>query len=296
MRKVNFDIPSGEIMSPGHLACPGCGGAHAMRLLLKTLGKRTMLVIPACCWSVIDGPFPFSAARVPVIHVPFASAAASASGLRAGLDMRGEHDINVCAWAGDGGTFDIGIQALSGAAERNENFIFFCYDNEAYMNTGIQRSSSTPFKAWTMTTPAATPKEHLKKDIIGIMASHNIPYVATASVSDPDDLTRKIRKASSIKGMKFIHILAPCPSGWKSLPEYSVKLARLAVDTKVFPLFEIEHGKLKITRQPREDQSLREYYSLQGRFGHLKEDDLKEMEEIVDKRWQKILRQEKEGF
>ena len=215
MPHVNFAVPSDEVMAPGHLGCAGCGGTLAMRLALKALGRKTVLVVPACCWSVIDGPAPYSAAGVPLMHTPFASAAAAASGVRAGLDLKGDTTTTVCAWAGDGGTFDIGLQALSAAAERNENILYICYDNEAYMNTGVQRSSATPFGAWTTTTPAQHVKDRPKKDLLAIMAAHGIPYAATATVAYPDDLIAKVRKAAAIRGTRFIHLLAPCPPGWK---------------------------------------------------------------------------------
>src|SRR5574337_1622763 len=163
----NFSIPEAEYMHPGHLACSGCGASLGMKLALKALGQRTMVVLPACCWSIIAGPFPNSAVKVPLFHTAFETAAATASGLRAALDRKGQQDVTVVAWAGDGGTFDIGLQALSGAAERNEDFIYVCYDNEAYMNTGIQRSSATPRGSWTTTTPKGHLKSHPKKDIVG---------------------------------------------------------------------------------------------------------------------------------
>ena len=156
-------IPEQELMYSGHLACPGCGASLSMRYALKALGPKTMVIIPACCWSIIAGPFPYSALGVPIYHTAFETAAAVASGLKAALDQKGKSDVTVMAWAGDGGTFDIGFQALSGAAERNDDFIYVCYDNEAYMNTGIQRSSSTPYGAWTTTTPEKHLKERPKK-------------------------------------------------------------------------------------------------------------------------------------
>src|SRR5512142_2415542 len=198
MPDVNYAIPNDEVMAPGHLGCAGCGATLSMRIALKALGRQSVLVIPACCWSIIDGMSPYSAAGVPVMHAPFASAAATAAGVRAALDIKGETETTVCAWAGDGGTFDIGIQALSAAAERNENIMYICYDNEAYMNTGVQRSSATPFGAITTTTPAQHPKEQSKKDMLAIMAAHGIPYAATATVAYPDDMLAKIRKAMSV--------------------------------------------------------------------------------------------------
>ena len=204
-----------ELLTPGLLSCQGCGASLAMKLALTGLGKRTVVVIPACCWTIIIGVYPYSSLNVPVIHVPFETAAVVASGVKAGLELRGEHDITVMAWAGDGGTFDIGLQSLSGTAERNEDILYVCYDNEAYMNTGIQRSSATPPGAWTTTTPRGSLKAEPKKDIEKIMMAHGIPYMATASVAYPDDFIEKFRKAKNIRGTKFIHVLSPCPPGWR---------------------------------------------------------------------------------
>jgi len=285
-----YNIPEQENMRPGHLACPGCGAALAMRYTLKALGEKTIVTIPACCWSVIDGPFPYSSLKIPLFHCAFETAAASASGIRAGLDVKGMEDVNVLAWAGDGGTFDIGIQALSGAAERNENIIYVCYDNEAYMNTGIQRSSATPFGAWTTTTPVKHFKRRPKKDIVAIMAAHRIPYVATASVGFPDDLVRKITKAKNIKGTKFIHIYAPCPTGWKCKPDDTIKLSKLVVETAIFPLYEIENGeKYTLNFIPETKKPVSEYLKMQGRFRHLTEKEIEDIQNDVDFRWQKLL-------
>jgi pyruvate/2-oxoacid:ferredoxin oxidoreductase beta subunit len=261
-----YVVPQDEIVAPGHLGCSGCGATLSMRLALKALGRQTVLVVPACCWSVIDGPAPFSAAGVPLMHTPFASAAAAASGVRAALDRKGETDTIVCAWAGDGGTFDIGIQSLSAAAERNEAIIYVCYDNEAYMNTGVQRSSATPFGAWTTTTPARRVKEQRKKDILSIMAAHGIPYAATATAAYPDDLLAKFARARAVRGTRFLHLLSPCPPGWKIPSDRAIEFARLAVETGVFPLVEVENGgSWRITVQP-EPRPLEDYLRGQGRF------------------------------
>ena len=290
-RKMTLTIPREEFMSPGHLACQGCGASLAMRLALKGLGQRTIVCIPACCWAVIDGPFPHSSLDIPIYHCAFETAASSASGVRAGLDMVGDTETAVLAWAGDGGTFDIGLQALSGAAERNDDIIYTCYDNEAYMNTGIQRSSATPVGAWTTTTPVKHYKKERKKDIIGIMAAHGIPYIATASVAYPEDMVKKFKKAREIKGTRFIHVFAPCPAGWKSRPEDSIKLARLAVQTGYFPLFEIENGeKWTLNLKVKERKPIAEYLKLQGRFRHLKEEEIEMIQKEVDERWAKILK------
>lgn len=290
-RKMTITLPKEELMSSGHLACQGCGATLAMRYALKAVGQKTILCIPACCWSVIDGPFPHSSLDVPIYHCAFETAASSASGVRAGLDMVGDKETTVMAWAGDGGTFDIGIQALSGAAERNEDFIYACYDNEAYMNTGIQRSSATPLGAWTTTTPVKHYKKERKKDIIGIMAAHSIPYIATASIAYPEDMVKKFKKAKDIHGTRFILIYAPCPTGWKSRPDDTVKLARLAVQTGYFPLYEIENGeKWTLNLKIKERKPITDYLKLQGRFRHLKQDEIDLIQAEVDNNYQRILK------
>jgi pyruvate/2-oxoacid:ferredoxin oxidoreductase beta subunit len=288
--QITYQIPDVEIMSSGHLACPGCGASLAMRMCLKIMGPRTVLCVPACCWAVIDGPFPYSSAGVPVMHCAFETAAITATGVRHGLDMRGVKDVTVIAWAGDGGTFDIGFGALSATAERNEDIIYICYDNEAYMNTGIQRSSATPVGAWTTTTPSAHPKEEPKKNLVEIMAAHRIPYAATATVAFPDDLTRKLEKVKTMTGFRLLHIFSPCPPGHKSLESDSIKISRLAVDTRVFPLYEVEGGvKYTLSRQPK-GVPVKEYVRLQGRFKHLNENDIEAMQKRVDKEWDRLLK------
>ena len=288
MGQIKYQLPPEEILSPGHFACPGCGGTLTMRYVLKALGRKTVVVIPACCWSVIDGPVPYSAAGVPVFHTAFETAASTASGIKAGLEMQGDHETTVVAVAGDGGTFDIGFQALSGAAERNEDFIYVCYDNEAYMNTGIQRSSATPFGAWTTTTPTDSPKAEKKKDIIQILAAHHIPYLATASVAYPDDMIAKIQKAKEIRGLRFVHVFSPCPPGWKFEPEDSIKISRMAIESRVFPLLEIYDGNdYRLTHEPA-GSSVRDYLKMQGRFRHLKEADIDVIQKNVDEEWKRL--------
>ncbi len=286
---MRFTIPPDEYMTCGHQACQGCGAALAMRYALKALGPRTIVDIPACCWSVIAGPFPHSALKVPVYHTAFETGASIASGISAAIRVLGKKDVTVLAWAGDGGTFDIGLQALSAAAERNDDFIYAVYDNEAYMNTGIQRSSATPKGAWTTTTPEKYPESRPKKDIVRIMAAHRIPYIATASVAYPEDFVKKFTKAKGIQGMRFIHILTPCPVGWRSQPQHMVKLARLAVQTRMFPLLEIEDGvRWRLTVPVRNPKPLRDYLALQGRFKHLTEEQVAELQEQVDENWREI--------
>ena len=205
--------------------------------------------------------------------------------------MIGDTETQVIAWAGDGGTFDIGIQALSAAAERNDDILYVCYDNEAYMNTGIQRSSATPTGAWTTTTPVKFPKDQPKKDIDAIMAAHRIPYQATASIAYPEDLYKKAVKAKNIRGTKFIHVLAPCPTGWKSRPEDAVKLARLAVQTSYFPLYEVEDGeKYTLNFKIQNKKSIDEYLKLQGRFRHLQPEAIAAVQAEVDRNWDRLLK------
>lgn len=288
----NYHISQSELMSSGHLACQGCGATQAMRFALKALGSRTVMVMPACCWSVIDGPFPHTAVQIPIFHTAFETAASTASGVKAGLEMRGDRETTVVAWAGDGGTFDIGLQSLSGAAERNEDIIFVCYDNEAYMNTGIQRSSATPLGAWTTTTPYPHVKSRPKKRMLDILVAHGIPYVATASVAYPDDLIQKFYTAKRTSGMRFIHIFAPCPTGWKSPPEMTIELARLAVEARLFPLVEITDGKHYRVRRDLPKRPVRDYVELQGRFGNLEQLQIERMEREVDQRWAELLERE----
>jgi len=288
-----FEIPSSENLGHGHLACAGCGAAVAMRLTLKALGEKTVLIFPASCWSIIPGAWPYSSIRVPVIHSGFVTGGATASGVRAALDIRGYPDTVVTVWAGDGGTFDIGIQALSGAAERNEDFIYICNDNEAYMNTGTQRSSATPCFAWTTTTPTHHPKEHPKKDIVAIMADHRVPYAATATIAYPEDFLRKMDKARHMRGTRFIHLLSPCPPGWKIPSEFTVKLSRLAVRSRIFPLYEIENGTYSLQEESSSALPVRDYLKLQGRFGHLKNAEIEAIQNNVDVQWKGLQKRAK---
>ncbi len=286
---MSYAIPERELLCSGHVACPGCGASLAMRLALKALGDDLVVVIVASCWSIIAGPFPYSSLKVPTLHTAFETGGSAAAGVKAALEMRGHPNTTVMTWAGDGGTFDIGFQALSGAVERDEDFIYVCYDNEAYMNTGIQRSSATPLGAWTTTTPVAAPKNTPKKDMVAIMAAHRIPYTATASVGYPEDLVVKLQKAAAIRGSKFIHILSPCPSGWKTEPAETIKVSRLAVRSRVFPLYEVENGeRYAVTVNP-EPVPVIEYLRRQGRFSHLTGERIDEIQAEVDRSWASLL-------
>ncbi len=284
------DLPRKNYIMPGNAACPGCPETMGLRYVGMALGDKAVLVIPASCSSVIQGIYPKSGIGIPILNIVFAAAAAAASGLKAGLEARGVKDAQVVAWAGDGGTGDIGFQALSGAAERNEDIIYICVDNEAYMNTGIQRSSLTPYGAWTTTTWTGK-KEH-KKDVPLTLIAHRVPYVATASVGFPTDFIDKLRKASRIRGFKYIHLHAPCPVGWRFDPAKTAEVAKLAVQTGLWILYEYENGKFRISplSRPYRDKSKRkpliEYIKLQGRFRHLKEDDIAVLEKYVDELWE----------
>jgi len=274
-----YDAPGVDLLQPGHLACPGCAAPILMRTFLRLAGPRTVLCIPASCYAVIDGPFPYSSSGVNVVHCAFETAAVTAAGVKAGLRARGE-DVLVVAWAGDGGTFDIGLQAMSAAAERNEDILYVCYDNEAYMNTGIQRSGATPALAWTSNTAGG--KIGRKKDLGGIMAAHRIPYFATASPGFPEDMAAKMERAIRTRGFRMVHALSPCPPGWRMDERSTLAAARLAVETGVFPLYEVEDGTawretVRPSRRP-----VSEYLALQGRFGALGEGAIAAIQAGVD--------------
>lgn len=284
-----LDTPRRDFINPGHLGCPGCGATIAMKLALRALGEKTIVVIPASCWGVIAGPYPQSSLKVPILHTAFATAGATASGIRAALDMKADTETTVLSWAGDGGTFDIGFQSLSGAVERDEDCIFVCYDNEAYMNTGVQRSSATPYGVRTTTTPGRDWKKTRKKNIMETMAAHRIPYAATASIAFPEDMISKFQKAKEKKGgARFIHIFASCATGWGAPSDMSVKIARLAVQTNVFPLYEIENGT-QYRLNHKGDQPVEDYLQTQGRFGHLRPADVVRIQKMVDEDWNRLL-------
>jgi pyruvate/2-oxoacid:ferredoxin oxidoreductase beta subunit len=263
-----------------------------MRYLLKALGRNVILSIPACCYAVIPGYYPSTSLTVPTIFTAFEATGASISGLRAAMDVKGIKDVTVVGFAGDGGTADIGLQALSGAAERGEDAIYVMYDNEAYMNTGIQRSSATPEGAWTTTTPGGKKqlwKREVKKNMMEIMIAHRIPYAASVSVGFPEDFIRKLQQAKREKGLRFIHALSPCPPGWRYDPAKTIEIARLAVETHIFPLFEVRHGKYIITRKGK-GLPVEEYLRKQGRFSHLTADDIQKIQRNVDVAWELLLK------
>ena len=292
MTAVNIKaLPRKKYVMPGNAACPGCPETMGFRYLGMALGDKAVTVIPAGCSSVIQGLWPRQGWGLPVLNIVFAAGAAAASGLSRALKRRGI-EAQVVVWAGDGGTADIGLQALSGAAERGENIIYICVDNEAYMNTGIQRSGLTPHGAWTTTTHSGNPGR--KKPLPQIIAAHKVPYVATASIGYPWDFIAKLRKAAAIKGFKYIHLHAPCPVGWRFDPSLTHKIAQLAVETGAWILYEYENGRLKLNPpsnrllDPRKRKPLEEYLKLQGRFRNLQPKDLEILQAEVNENWAEI--------
>jgi len=294
---AKLTIPEAEYMYRGHAACPGCGAALAMRLLLKGLGPRTILSIPACCWTVIATPFPTTALSVSVLDNPIEATGASISGLRAAADAMHLEDVTIVGFAGDGGTADIGLQALSGMLERRTNAIFVMYDNEGYMNTGVQRSGATPQGAWTTTTPVEgirRGKAERKKEIMGIVLAHHPSYAATLNPAYPEDFVRKAEKARAASGPRFLHVFAPCPPGWKFDSDETIELGRLATETGLFPLYEVENGVYRLTRKGGALKPVREYIRRQGRFRHWTDAAIEELEAEVREGYERLLQQERD--
>ncbi len=283
-------LPREEYVQPGNRACTGCGLSIAYRIGLKALGPETILVVPPSCLTVLQGLFPVTSTKLPCLNVTFASTAAAATGVIEALKAQGRDHIKVVGWAGDGGTADIGIQALSGAAERGDNFLFMCYDNEGYMNTGVQRSGTTPQGAITANTPFKG-KLQQKKDVPAIMAAHGIDYVATASAAYPLDLFDKIKKAVEMQGTKYIHIHTPCPPGWGFDPRYSIKIGRLAIETGYFDLYEVERGEFRLTGaseklvEKRRLVPVADYLKTQSRFRVMTEEQVADVQARIDAKW-----------
>jgi pyruvate ferredoxin oxidoreductase beta subunit len=301
------DLPREEMLAPGHRMCAGCGAALAVRWITKAVGPNAIIVNSTGCVEVTTTPYPDTAWHHPYIHVAFENAAAAASGIEAAIkvlkrkDMWDAGDTKIIVVAGDGGTYDIGLQALSGMLERGHGILHILYDNEAYMNTGIQRSGSTPKYAWTTTTPvgaAIRGKIQRKKDIMGIVVAHRVPYAATASVAYMLDMVNKVKRALeyTAEGPAFLHVLAPCPAGWRFPENRTVEIARLAVETGYFPLYEWERGRFRlnppsnahIDRSKR--RPLRDFIQAQGRFGHLTGKELEELEHELDEYWDYLAR------
>lgn len=284
---------------PGTAACQGCGMVLAFRTILETLGRNTIFALSAGCgaWASTDPSK--SGYAVPSMLLALPAGAALASGISRGLKAQGKTGVNVVLFTGDGSFGDMGFMSGSGAAERNEDILIFCYDNEAYMNTGIQRSGTTPFRAWTTTTPVGSVRKgkgRQKKDLAAIMAAHKIPYVATASPAYLEDLQRKLKKAISIHGCKYIHFISPCPTGHRYPTEKAIEVTRLAVRSGLFPLYEIEGGKFRLTMKPKERVPVSEYLKIQGRFRHLTEQDIAEIQKETDEAYAEYERMDKEGI
>ena len=275
----------------GHKACAGCGGSLAVRAALKVLGPQAVSVLPAGCMSAVGFNFPQLCFSNNSIISTFAGTASMLTGVEAGLRAKGYKDFTAVGFAGDGGTADIGIQALSGAIDRNDNIIYICYDNEAYMNTGIQKSGLTPFGARTTTTPAGANIHgniRPKKNMFEIAAAHDIPYAATASIGYLPDFIRKVEKASQIKGTKYIHVIAPCPTGWGIAPDETVEIAKEVVDCGLWYLAEYENGAYTLNRRPKQFTDVAAYLKKQGRFKHLDDADIETIIHSRDKKWQFI--------
>jgi len=288
-----MEIPDEEYIYPGTRACAGCSMALIYRIALKALGPNTIITVPASCLTVLHGMQGFCTTKVSVLHTPFATTGASASGIVASLEDKGlADDVNVVAFAGDGGTVDIGIQSLSGAVERGTNFIYVCYDNEAYMNTGVQRSGSTPHGAYSTTTPSG--KTGYKKNMAKILEAHGIPYVATAISSYPLDLYEKFKNAMKIHGPKYLHILAPCPPGWGYNPKDSIEIGRLAVQTGFWPLYEVINGKFILSKDSskyldtKKRKPIIEYLKTQKRFKSISDEDIERHKNYIEDQWKQI--------
>ena len=290
-------ITKRESFAPGHRACIGCGEALAVRLACKALGKNVIIANATGCMEIVSSQLPYTSWRVPWIHTLFENTAAVASGIEAGLKVMARkgkgstQSTKVAAMAGDGGTSDIGIQALSGALERGHDFLFICFDNEAYMNTGIQRSSATPFGASTTTSPAgkvSIGQTTWKKNMPAIAAAHDIPYVATACPSYPFDLMDKVAKGAATNGPAYIHILSVCPTGWRCPIDLTIRMGRLAIETGVFPLYEVVDGKYKLSLDLPQLRPVQDYMKLQGRFRHLSEEVIKKIQDRVKTDYAKL--------
>ncbi|MBA7475894.1 Pyruvate synthase subunit PorB [subsurface metagenome] len=290
-----------ELLTGGHRLCAGCGASIAVRQILSALDDPVVVGNATGCLEVATTIYPYTAWGVPFIHNAFENVAATISGAEAmfsSLKKQGKIDkkIKFIAFGGDGGTYDIGLQSLSGALERGHNFVYVCYDNEAYMNTGIQRSSATPRGAWTTTTPVGkviSGKTQYRKDLTAVVAAHHIPYVAQASIWRWNDLIEKSRKAFYTEGPAFLNVLSPCHRGWRYNMKDTIKITKLATQTNFWPLYEVEKGKWKLNYKPKERRPIREWMEVQGRFSHLfrpeNEHIIKEIQEEIDKNWEKLL-------
>jgi pyruvate ferredoxin oxidoreductase beta subunit len=290
-------VETKERFAPGHRACIGCGEALAVRMVCKALGDNVIIANATGCMEIVSSQMPFTSWTVPWIHTLFENTAAVASGIEAAtkvLTRKGIRDMSstkVIGMGGDGATLDIGLQSLSGALERGHNMMYICFDNEAYMNTGIQRSSGTPYGATTTTSPAGKAsigQFSWKKNLPAIAAAHNIPYVATACPAYHKDLAMKVKKGMAVNGPAYIQILSPCPTGWRCPTDNAVEVGRSAVQCGMFPLYEVENGKYKINVSPEPLKPVAEYLKSQGRFRHLAETDINKIQDKVNQDWAKL--------
>jgi pyruvate ferredoxin oxidoreductase beta subunit len=285
-----LNLTDEDFVYPGNRACAGCGLNILYRIGLKAIGRDAILVVPPSCLTVMQGLYPITSTQLSVLNVTFASTAAAASGVKAALRAQKNDHTQVVAWAGDGGTADIGIQALSGAIERGEDFLYICYDNEGYMNTGVQRSGTTPQGAVTANT-SIHGKSERSKDVPAIIAAHSPAYVATCSAAYPLDFHDKIKKALRLKGLKYIHAHTPCPPGWQMEERVAVAIGRLAVNTGLYVLYEIENGTMQLSEpsakllKKKDMPPVAEYLKAQGRFRVLAPEAVDKLQQEVDTKW-----------
>ncbi|MCK4605616.1 MAG: pyruvate synthase subunit beta [Deltaproteobacteria bacterium] len=293
------NLPKEELLAPGHRACQGCGEVLALRMAMKALGKNVIVCMATGCMEIITTPYPQTAWKVPWIHIAFENPASVASGIESAMKVLrrkgkiSKKHVDILAVGGDGATSDIGLGWISGAFERGHDFTYICLDNEAYMNTGVQRSSCTPYGAMTTTSPPG--KKSIgqvtwKKNVPAIAVAHNIPYVATASPAYFLDLMNKVKKAALVKGPAYLHIYSPCPTGWGSAPERSIEFAKLVVETRVFPLYEVIEGRYIMSRKITKPKPVQEYLKGQRRFRHLDEEHIAYIQQRVNADYEKLVR------
>lgn len=305
MAKLKEIISKESPLAPGHRACAGCPAPTVVRQILLASKYPVVVSCATGCLEVVTTIYPYTSWRVPFMHSAFENVAATISGIETAYRFfkkqgKIKKEIRFIAFGGDGGTYDIGLQSLSGALERGHRFLYVCYNNEAYMNTGIQRSSATPLCSNTTTAPAGRMipgKPQWRKDLTEIVVAHNIPFVAQASPSHWQDLMRKVEKALEMEGPSFINVFTPCPRGWRHDPSKSIEIARLAVDTCYWPLYEVEHGRYRITYRPKEKKPVEDWLFMQGRFAHLKEprnrEYVGEIKRFVEDKWQWLQKMER---